>query len=115
MKKLSALLVMALLPVTSFANLSCIGTVSDVLVYADGTVGIKQSETGDFTFICNLKEERLGVSTATCALWTSLLINVKENRSKAEIFYRVTGTTCRDLPLYANSPAPWYIGDVTKP
>lgn len=112
MKKLVALLVMGLLPLTSFASIQCDAKVSHVLVYADGTVGVKHSEVDDFVFICNLKTERLGVSTATCAMWTSLLLNVKENSGTAQFYYQQGTGTCRNLLPYDGALAPWYIGEL---
>lgn len=113
MKKLSALLIMGLLPLTASAGFQCDVQVSNVLVYANGTVGVKHSGVNDFIFVCNLHTERYGVTTATCAMWTSLLLNVKENLGKAQFYYQHEGS-CGALPFYDDSPAPWYIGDIPK-
>src|SRR5262245_18867613 len=101
-----------LLPAQSFADFTCNTQVRDVLVYADGSVNVRHSGRNDFTYICNLQTPRLGVGASTCAMWTSLLLNVKKNGGTAQFWYLGTGS-CATLPTYVNSPAPHYVGDAT--
>ncbi len=93
------------------ADYFCETTVSRVLIYKDGGVNVLHSGRGDYTVICNLKTEREDVSITTCAMWASMLQNIKKNNGKA-IFYCAGTGSCNNLPTYADAPAPIYIGDM---
>jgi len=93
------------------AAFSCSTTVQKVLVYAGGNVNILHSGRNDYTVICNLKGVRQNVSITTCAMWTSMLQNIKKNNGTAQFYYAGDGT-CATLPTYAAAPAPVYIGDM---
>ena len=85
-----------------------------VLIYGDGSVNVLHSGRGDYTVICNVSEERLGVSPTTCALWASMLISLKKDGKKADFYYNSTPqyNSCATLPHYSLAPAPVYIGAV---
>ncbi len=91
----------------------CRGSIGPVLVYNDGSVNIVHSGRGTYTVICNLSTAREGVSVQTCAMWTSLLMQLKKEGKRAD-FYYTTGaaTSCADLPTYWSAPAPTYIGTI---
>jgi hypothetical protein len=108
--KLITFLVMAL-PLQTFAAFNCVVDVSRVLIYADGSVNILHTGRNNYTYICNLKTERQGVSITTCAMWTSTLQNTQNNAVKAIFYYGGSGS-CSTLPLYGATPAPIYIGTV---
>jgi len=108
MKKYIYLFVLLVSPQAN-ATFSCNVNINSVLVYASGAVNILHSGRGDYTFICNLKQDRLGVSITTCAMWTSMLTNIHNNKSKASFYYGGEGS-CSTLPTYSASPAPVYIG-----
>lgn len=110
LKKLLVTLLFAL-PFQAMASYTCSVTVNKVLVYANGNVNIKHSGRGDYTVICNLKTPRTNVSITTCAMWTSMLQNIKKNDGKASFYYSGEGS-CATLPTYSSSPTPVYIGDV---
>jgi len=95
----------------SEASYSCTIDVAQVLVYGNGTVNVFHQGRGDYTYICNLSTPRLGVSITTCAMWTSMLQNIKKAGGKALFKYSGTGS-CATLPTSGNSPAPYFIGDV---
>lgn len=85
-----------------------------VLVYNDGSVNVMHSARNDYTFICNLNQDRLGVSAATCAMWTAMLQSLKKAGKRADFYYYTDSrfTSCANLPTYSTSPAPVYIGTI---
>jgi hypothetical protein len=111
MKRFLHILAIALLPLPALADFQCDAQVKNVLIYSDGSVNVKHSVRNDYTMICNLKIERLGVSTETCSMWTAMLLNFQKNASLAQFYYSGTGS-CATLPVYSYSPAPLYIGGV---
>lgn len=102
---------MLLISTTSNAAFHCTVDVNKVLVYSNGSVNVLHSGRNDYTVICNLKTEAKGVSIPTCAMWTSMLQNIKKAKTKA-IFYYPGDGTCASLATYGNAPTPVYIGDV---
>lgn len=111
-KSLAALLI--LLSSNSIAApFDCAVTLSTVLVYASGAVNVLHSGRGDYTVICSLDAPYNGVSITTCAMWTSMLLNLKDKNKKATFYYdtNMAGvTSCSTLPTYGSAPAPVYIG-----
>lgn len=102
--------------VTSFSSsaaFECHVNVQHVLAYKDGSVNVRHSGRGDYTIICNLKQEYKGVSVTTCAIWTSMLLDVKKNNRKVYFYYDSTPSvnSCADLPIYGSAPTPVYIGE----
>lgn len=102
-----------ILPLQAFAAFNCEVDVSKVLIYKGGNVNVVHSGRNDFTVICNLKDERQGVSITTCAMWTSMLQNAQNNDVKTIFYYDGTGA-CSTLPTYNSTPAPVYIGTVKR-
>jgi len=94
------------------ASITCHGTVGPLLVYKDGSVNIRTSYRGNYTYICNLKAERQGVSIATCATWVGVIESARKLNQEILAYYTVDATfsSCADLPVYSASPAPVYIG-----
>lgn len=109
MKKLLLSIVLISLPMSAFADFSCQGVPNQVLVYGDGSVNVFQTPRGDYTYICNLTTPRLGVDPVTCAMWTALLLSAKKD-NRVVSFYYSGNVGCTALPVYSNSPAPYYIG-----
>lgn len=90
---------------------ACDVNIQNVLMYHDGSVNVRHSGRNDYTYICNLNNERMGVSVTTCAMWTSVLVNLQAQDKKAAFYYNVPEiTSCALLPIYRESPAPVYIG-----
>jgi hypothetical protein len=112
MRRLAASLILGLLPLACLADFQCNAQVRNVLVYSDGSVNVYHTGRNDYTYICNLKEERLGVDTATCAIWTSMVLSLKKTANTAQFYYAGSGS-CATLPTYTASPAPKYIGDMS--
>ena len=112
MKLLTFILAFATFSVNSaaLASFQCNVTVQKVLIYNDGSVNVYHSGRSDYTYICNLSEERQGVSVTTCAMWASMLQNIKKNNGIAQFYYSGDGS-CSTLSTYSASPAPVYIGD----
>ena len=109
--KLRAVLGLFVLLVSSYSSaFYCSNvTVSDVLMYSDGSVKIKHDGRNDFTQICNLKNDWGDVTITMCAMWTSSLQSAMKNNLKATIYYPGDGT-CPTLATYGSSPVPGYIG-----
>ncbi len=110
MKKLIIVLIM-IFPASAMAAYSCSVTVNRVLVYANGNLNILHSGRGDYTVVCNLKTPRDNVSITTCAMWASMLQNIKKNNGTAHFYYSGEGS-CATLPTYNSAPTPVYIGDI---
>jgi len=81
------------------------------MVYGNGSVNVLHQGRNDYTIICNLSKARQNVSITTCAMWTSMLQNIKKVGEKAIFYYSGEGT-CATLPIYGNSSAATYIGVV---
>jgi len=96
------------------AAVQCGVTINRVLVYKDGSVNVIHSGRGDYTYICNLNSTWKGVGVTTCAMWTSMLIKKKENGGTTQFYYADSPDydSCGNLPTYAASPSPIYIGDM---
>jgi len=109
MKKLLLSIVLISLPMSAFADFSCLAVPTAVLVYGDGSINIYHAGRNDYTYVCNLSTPRLGVDPVTGALWTSMLLAAKKNNQIIQILYPGSGS-CATLPVYSNSPAPTYIG-----
>jgi hypothetical protein len=111
--KLKSVFVSGLLLVStaSQADFHCTVDVKKVLIYSNGRVNILHSGRNDYTAICNLKTEVNEVSIPICAMWASMLQNIKKAKTQA-IFYYAGAGTCATLPTYTNAPVPVYIGDV---
>lgn len=99
-------------PAASAEDFPCIGTIDRVLVYSSGQVNVRTSWRDNFTMICDLSKDRQDVSVVTCAMWASLVQNAKENSSEVVFYYRSDETfdSCENIPIYANAPAPVYVG-----
>lgn len=102
------------LPLQAHAAFECNVKIKHVLVYVDGSVNVYHTGRNDYTYICNLNVDRLGASPATCAMWTTMLQHIKKNNYWANIYFNGTGS-CATLPVYGDSPAPVYIGNMDFP
>jgi hypothetical protein len=101
--------ILALAVGSANAAFQCNAQTLSVLVYSDGTVNILHSGRGDYTNVCNLNIVYKGVPTATCAMWTAMLLQAKRNNTLLQFYYDGTGA-CSTLPTYSSAPAPIYIG-----
>lgn len=109
--KISLFMLLVSISTLSEASFNCTVGISKVLVYGNGVVSVYHQGRNHYTTICNLSEARQNVSITTCAMWTSMLQNIKKEGGKATFYYPGTGT-CSALPTYGSSPAPVYIGNV---
>lgn len=100
----------------NYANgFTCNGKIHVVSIYANGVVNINGEAQPDYTNICNLNEEREGVSTFMCALWVNTINSAREQNKNVIVYYQDTDvlTSCADLAngfTYGSAPAPVYIG-----
>ncbi len=98
---------------TAYAAFECAADINAVLIYKDGRVNVLHSGRGDYTVICNLNGDYQNVGSTTCAMWTSMLLQLKQNAKKAHFYYSTTQyNSCAALPTYGSAPAPEYIGPV---
>jgi hypothetical protein len=104
------LLILLLVPMHAWAVYSCNVTVSNVLVYQDGSVNVFHSGRNDFTVICNLATERNQVAPATCAMWTGMLLAIKKKGGTATFYFNGDGS-CATMGTYSSAPTPVYVGD----
>lgn len=111
-KRLLALLLIALLPGYSFAAFECNAQVLRVLIYADGAVNILHSGRGDYTVVCNLNSTYGTVSPTTCAMWTAMLQVIKKKNGTAAFYFPGDGA-CATMATYGSAPVPTYIGDIS--
>jgi hypothetical protein len=109
--KISLFMLLVSISTLSEASFNCTVGISKVLVYGNGDVNIFHQGRNNYTIICNLSKARQNVCVTTCAMWTSMLQNIKKEGSKA-IFYYPGNGTCATLPTYGSSPVPVYIGNV---
>ena len=103
---------------TMAAPFECNVPVDTVLIYSSGMVNVMHQGKGDYTVICNLNTSYKDVSVTTCAMWTSMLLNLKDKGKKATFYYdtNVAGvTSCGTLPTYGSAPVPVYIGPAVYP
>ncbi len=115
MKNIFLIIILSISFIASTANasVSCVGKVNKILIYGKGTVRVFPSWRNNWVQICNLSEEKEGVSITTCAMWASMLQNIKENGGDAVFYYAPEDDSfdsCSTVPLNNNSPAPVYIG-----
>ncbi|HET7867823.1 MAG TPA: hypothetical protein VFL86_25750 [Burkholderiaceae bacterium] len=104
----------ALMPLQAHAVFECMVKINHVLIYRDGAVNVHHTGRGDYTVVCNLNTDRLGVSPVTCAMWAAMLQHIKKNNGTANFYFDGAGS-CATLPTYAGAPAPVYIGDMAIP
>jgi len=115
MKKLQFIFLCLVLPISGVSHsapITCHGTVGTLLVYGDGSVNMRASYRGNYTYICNLKTERNGVSITTCATWVGVIETARKMNQEIWSYYYTDSsfTSCADIPTYSASPAPVYIG-----
>jgi len=98
-----------LLSTAAQADISCSGTLSGVLLYADGSVMIQGSWRGDWTMICNTQNNFGGIDTSTCLAWYGAAVKSSQGHITVGTYYSGDTYTCTNLPTYHNSPPPVYL------
>lgn len=91
------------------ADISCTGTVSEVILYADGTVMIQGSWRNDLTMICNTQNNFGGIDTSTCLAWYGAAVKASQSHVTVGTYYTGSTYTCANLPVYGSSPPPVYL------
>ncbi len=92
------------------AATSCSGFLTNVISYANGDVTIYGLWRTDWTQICNLNQERLGVSPQTCFSWFSIMSSaITENKQVVVYYPTLTQAQCATMPTYASAPVPGYV------
>jgi hypothetical protein len=91
------------------ADISCGGTLSAVLLYADGSVMIQGTWRNDLTIICNTQNNFGGIDTSICLAWYGAAVKASQSHVGVGIYYTGDTYTCANLPTYHNSPPPVYL------
>ncbi len=90
----------------SAENIYCTGKVANVYIDSSGNVVIFGKWRNDWTRICNTQNS----DTVTCSLWASYVASAVKDNLSIKLQYNVSdGTTCENLPTYANAPNPGYV------
>ena len=100
---------LALISLSSHAVTDCNGTVTRVLLYADGSVNLQGSWRGDFTVLCNTNGTFGGISSETCMSWYGTALSAAAHGKQINVYYAAT-YTCATLPTYWSAPVPTYVG-----
>lgn len=90
------------------ADIYCSGTISEVLMYASGSVLILSSWRGDWTEICNTQGSFGGIDGASCLAWYGAAVKAAASQMQAGVYYSGNAYTCANLPTYDSSLVPVY-------
>lgn len=109
MKKI-LLLTAILFSTPSIANIGCIGTVKNILQYANGNINVYTSYRNDYTVMCNIEKHWKGVSPEACQGMLSVLLTAQSTGKSIATYYSGDQYTCSNLPHYGSAPGPSYVG-----
>ena len=98
-----------LVPLAAPAATDCHGTVTNALLYGDGSLNVRGSWRGDFTVLCNTNGTFGGIPGEICLSWYATAIKSIETGKSANVYYAAT-YSCTALPTYWSSPVPTYFG-----
>ncbi|GAA0464095.1 hypothetical protein GCM10009096_00690 [Parasphingorhabdus litoris] len=97
-------------PSLANAAASCGGPVTNVITYGTGDVMILGSWRGDWTVLCNVNQERLGIKPQTCFTWfSSISTAITENKDLYVYYTTINAPECATMPTYGNAPVPYYV------
>ena len=102
----SALCAALLLSAGAHAYISCSGTLSGVLMYANGNVMIQGTWRNDWTTICNTQTDWGGIDTSACVAWYGAAVKTSQSHITVGIYYNGDAYTCANLPTYGSTPPP---------
>lgn len=95
---------------TAYATEYCYGKITNVAMYADGTVLIVGTWRGDYTTICSTQGTWGGIPAETCMAWYGAALKARADNTNVVMYYPNTnGATCSNIPTYGGSPAPGYL------
>jgi Mlc titration factor MtfA (ptsG expression regulator) len=86
----------------------CFGKIPNVLTYAQGDLMVFSSWRNDWTVLCNVNGERLGVSAAVCRSWQAILLSAQA-QGKTVVVHYYEAPSCDALPTYHAAPGPGYV------
>ncbi|AIU68023.1 hypothetical protein ABF162_14185 [Vibrio coralliilyticus] len=109
MKKI-LLLAVILFSTHSMADITCYGTVKNILQYADGNINVYTSYRSDYTVMCNIDKHQKGVSPEACQGMLSVLLTAQSTGKNIATYYNGDQYTCQNLPTYSATPGPIYVG-----
>lgn len=107
------LLLMGINNQTLAAGQWCSGKISNIHVGADGQLYIVGSWRKQHTTICNINENRRGVTPEVCKSWLSLAITAYTTEVAVTMHYGNI-ESCGAIPAYGSAPAPSYLMLATK-
>ena len=88
----------------------CYGTITDLLIFSDGSIMAKPSWRQDWIGICNLNTTWKDVPPVTCAAWyTTLKTAMTKQPLPQTTIYYPEASLCPSVPTYSAAPAPGYI------
>lgn len=94
----------------SMADITCYGTVKNVLQYGNGSINVYMSYRGDYTVMCNIEKHWKGVSPEACQGMLSVLLTAQSTGKSIATYYSGDQYTCSNLPHYGSAPGPIYVG-----
>lgn len=99
-----------LTPSVANAAASCSGTVDGIYTNNVGDVIINGSWRTGWTAICNVKQERLGISTEICFTWLAYMTSAVTENKTGQVYYpQEDSGFCATMPTYSSTPAPSYV------
>jgi len=86
----------------------CSGTIQHLYLNHDGALVIHGSWRGTHTEICNINEDRLGVTPEVCKGWLSVAMAAKLSTTTVILHYPDV-PSCAAIPQYSGAPRPTYL------
>ncbi|NOI30615.1 hypothetical protein [Vibrio coralliilyticus] len=108
------LLTAILFSASSMADITCYGTVKNVLQYGNGSINVYMSYRGDYTVMCNIETHWKGVNPEACQGMLSVLLTAQSTGKNIATYYNGDQYTCANLPTYSATPGPVYVGIIEK-
>jgi hypothetical protein len=102
--------VMAAVPVVSFANYNCAGTVGYLGIDAGGDVAVALSAATPIHKICNIVAQGgFGMSVSSCKATYAAFLSAKLAGMRMVVYYNENGMSCSSLPNWGEVPAVYFV------
>lgn len=96
-------------PAVAQTSLYCVGKVSNMLIFADGSLMVLPSFRGDWVQVCSVTSTWKSIPTEICDGWLTTLTSALLADRFVTINYYSSTTACSQLPTYTNAPSPGYV------
>jgi hypothetical protein len=93
---------------TARADVNCSGSVSEHLVYSDGSLMIRPSWHAGWIIVCSTQAPWKGVSTESCFTWFSMITSARLHNKGVGIYY-LGDAPCSSFSTYYGAPGPVYV------